>query len=124
MLNESTYNSHVPILNNGGPGEKLFEELLTAEEGTTATKHDRIYVGKPSNFSMDKLFVKLKELEQIVTKPIDDSQGKTIREILKTLVPTAQWQQKENKVDAPDEQGEHRKVIVSKAAVNWIEKNG
>lgn len=106
------------------PGEKLFEELLTAEEGTTATKHDRIYVGKPSDFSMDKLFVKLKELEQIVTKPIDESQGKTIREILKTLVPTAQWQQKENKVDAPDEQGEHREVIVSKAAVNWAAKNG
>ncbi|HWR45846.1 nucleoside-diphosphate sugar epimerase/dehydratase [Sporomusa sp.] len=26
------------------PGEKLFEELLTAEEGTTSTKHEKIYV--------------------------------------------------------------------------------
>lgn len=26
------------------PGEKLFEEILTAEEGTIATKHDRIFV--------------------------------------------------------------------------------
>lgn len=26
------------------PGEKLFEELLTAEEGTTATKHNKIFV--------------------------------------------------------------------------------
>ena len=30
------------------PGEKLFEELLTSEELTTATKHDLIYVAKPS----------------------------------------------------------------------------
>lgn len=30
------------------PGEKLYEELLTAEEGTTATKHKRIFVAKPN----------------------------------------------------------------------------
>ncbi len=30
------------------PGEKLYEELLTAEEGTTATKHSRIFVAKPN----------------------------------------------------------------------------
>lgn len=29
------------------PGEKLFEELLTAEEGSTSTKHKRIYVARP-----------------------------------------------------------------------------
>ncbi|HHV18403.1 MAG TPA: polysaccharide biosynthesis protein [Thermoanaerobacterales bacterium] len=29
------------------PGEKLFEELLTAEEGTTSTRHERIFVAKP-----------------------------------------------------------------------------
>ncbi|MTI80473.1 MAG: polysaccharide biosynthesis protein [Firmicutes bacterium] len=29
------------------PGEKLFEELLTAEEGSTSTKHSRIFVAKP-----------------------------------------------------------------------------
>ncbi len=28
------------------PGEKLFEELLTAEEGTAATEHERIFVAK------------------------------------------------------------------------------
>ncbi|WP_298202074.1 nucleoside-diphosphate sugar epimerase/dehydratase [Desulfosporosinus sp.] len=30
------------------PGEKLYEELLTAEEGTTSTKHQRIFVARPS----------------------------------------------------------------------------
>lgn len=29
------------------PGEKLFEELLTASEGTTSTRHKRIFVAKP-----------------------------------------------------------------------------
>jgi FlaA1/EpsC-like NDP-sugar epimerase len=28
------------------PGEKLFEEMLTAEEGTQATRHERIYVAR------------------------------------------------------------------------------
>ncbi len=28
------------------PGEKLYEELLTAEEGTTSTRHQRIFVAK------------------------------------------------------------------------------
>ena len=39
------------------PGEKLFEELLTAEEGTAATVHERIYVaaGDPvSRISLSK----------------------------------------------------------------------
>ena len=31
------------------PGEKLFEELLTAEEGTLATKHDKIFFAKNPN---------------------------------------------------------------------------
>ncbi|MCL6542817.1 MAG: polysaccharide biosynthesis protein, partial [Roseiflexus sp.] len=29
------------------PGEKLFEELLTAEEGAAATCHNRIYIARP-----------------------------------------------------------------------------
>ncbi len=31
------------------PGEKLFEELLTAEEGTDVTRHEKIYVAKNSS---------------------------------------------------------------------------
>lgn len=37
----------IPITYTGmRPGEKLFEELLTAEEGTVATMHDRIFVAQ------------------------------------------------------------------------------
>ncbi|HWQ43205.1 MAG TPA: nucleoside-diphosphate sugar epimerase/dehydratase [Desulfosporosinus sp.] len=34
------------------PGEKLYEELLTAEEGTTSTKHQRIFVAKPNTIDV------------------------------------------------------------------------
>lgn len=34
------------------PGEKLYEELLTADEGTTSTKHQRIFVTKPNGINV------------------------------------------------------------------------
>lgn len=37
------------------PGEKLFEELLTAEEGSTSTKHKRIFVAKPVIINTESL---------------------------------------------------------------------
>lgn len=37
------------------PGEKLYEELLTAEEGTSATKHKRIFVAKPNDIDTRQL---------------------------------------------------------------------
>jgi len=37
------------------PGEKLFEELLTAKEGINATKHKRIFVGKPDHLESETL---------------------------------------------------------------------
>lgn len=46
----------IPIKFTGmRPGEKLYEELLTAEEGTTATKHKRIFVAKPHPVEPEKL---------------------------------------------------------------------
>jgi FlaA1/EpsC-like NDP-sugar epimerase len=37
------------------PGEKLYEELLTAEEGVTATTHERIYVAKRGKIDAEKI---------------------------------------------------------------------
>jgi len=34
------------------PGEKLYEELLTADEGTTSTKHQRIFVARPNGIDV------------------------------------------------------------------------
>ena len=35
------------------PGEKLYEELLTADEGTTSTKHQRIFVARPNGIDVE-----------------------------------------------------------------------
>lgn len=37
------------------PGEKLYEELLTAEEGVSATTHERIYVAKRGKIDAEKI---------------------------------------------------------------------
>jgi FlaA1/EpsC-like NDP-sugar epimerase len=44
------------------PGEKLYEELLTAEEGLTATRYKKIHVGKPQGVNQDLLARELKKL--------------------------------------------------------------
>ncbi len=42
----------IPIKFTGiRPGEKLYEELLTAEEGTSHTRHSRIFVAKPNELN-------------------------------------------------------------------------
>lgn len=46
------------------PGEKLFEELLTAEEGSTSTKHKRIFVAKPVEVDHAALMTELLKLSQ------------------------------------------------------------
>lgn len=51
------------------PGEKLYEELLMAEEGLQKTKNSLIYIGKPNDFDMDKLILKLERLKEIVSNP-------------------------------------------------------
>jgi FlaA1/EpsC-like NDP-sugar epimerase len=64
-------------------GEKLFEELLTNEEGLTSTKHDRIFIGLPTDMDRVKLDFELRKLE----KAIGEDQV-SIRNILQRIVPT------------------------------------
>jgi len=63
------------------PGEKLFEELLTAEEGITSTKHEKIYSAKLREIDERELKSSLTAL-QSVTNPIE-----TIL-LLEELLPT------------------------------------
>jgi FlaA1/EpsC-like NDP-sugar epimerase len=65
------------------PGEKLYEELLMAEEGLTATKHEKIFVGKPLHIDIDELKSELQKLRFIAT---GSKEG--IIEFVKKLVPT------------------------------------
>lgn len=64
------------------PGEKLFEELLTAEEGTDATTHSKIYIARKSSNPDPKTIRKaLDHLEKSLDNPA------SIKEILKKYIP-------------------------------------
>lgn len=63
-------------------GEKLFEELLTAEEGATRTQHERIYIGKPEVILREDLDRELNKLSRVVTGGSDD-----VKEAIEQLVP-------------------------------------
>lgn len=81
-------NKDVNIIYTGiRPGEKLYEEIFTHEEGGAATKHDRIYVGKRTLVSYDELEFYLRKLEQLIHKR-DFSTEMDLTQLLKQIVPT------------------------------------
>ena len=65
------------------PGEKLYEELLMKEEGLTATRHKKIFVGKPGTIDIGTLKGELEKLKFVMSGPADD-----LREYVKEMVPT------------------------------------
>ena len=70
------------------PGEKIFEELLTSEEGTTATKHERIFIAKnKKRYSLDEIDKIIEELKEVVWN-VKDDKGKRIKEILAKYIVT------------------------------------
>jgi FlaA1/EpsC-like NDP-sugar epimerase len=63
------------------PGEKLFEELLTAEEGSDATRHERIFIAR--SFMVD--FMRLDaELQRLWIQINNES--KTSRDVFDILI--------------------------------------
>ena len=83
----------IPIVFTGiRPGEKLHEEILTAEEGTEATKQKQIYIAKISKrFSSQDLKSKLDGLVSVINEEVDNEAIKSmLREIvygLESLAP-------------------------------------
>jgi FlaA1/EpsC-like NDP-sugar epimerase len=65
------------------PGEKLFEELLTAEEGTSSSKHTKIFVARESAPPED-LEVKLVLLSEAAAR----GDAEAVRAAFKSLIPT------------------------------------
>ncbi|WP_396147770.1 polysaccharide biosynthesis protein [Anaerospora sp.] len=63
------------------PGEKLFEELLTAEEGTSSTKHEKIYVANLKAVDERKFQESLMLLKS-------EMQNNVIIHMLTDLIPT------------------------------------
>lgn len=67
------------------PGEKLYEEMLMAEEGLKQTKNKLIHIGEPIEFDEEEFF---KELEELAVESKDELSNEEIKEWVKKLVPT------------------------------------
>ena len=79
------------------PGEKLYEELLMAEEGLTETKHDKIHVARPSDIDMEKLEAKLTKLQYLLDNT-NNEQKDEIKDVISEVVPTYRNLEKELKI--------------------------
>lgn len=67
------------------PGEKLYEEMLMAEEGLKQTKNKLIHIGEPIEFDEEEFF---NELEELAVESKDELSNEEIKEWVKKLVPT------------------------------------
>jgi FlaA1/EpsC-like NDP-sugar epimerase len=66
------------------PGEKLYEEVLTAEEGVSVTGHEKIFVARPSRIDHEALHKALERLEFLAQR----GDAAAIRECLRQTVPS------------------------------------
>lgn len=66
------------------PGEKLFEELLTASEGITATRNSKIFIARPEEVNEKELCEMVDKLE---TAAREGKRHKIIK-LLQTIVPS------------------------------------
>lgn len=65
------------------PGEKLYEELLMAEEGLQETENQKIHIGKPIDLDEEEFLAKL---DRLIEKAEDNMAG--IRKDIKEICPT------------------------------------
>ena len=68
------------------PGEKLYEELLMAEEGLQETPNKLIHIGEPIEVDEERFLQQLEELKEYVVTEPGDIRGK-VQEIVKTYHP-------------------------------------
>ncbi len=71
------------------PGEKLYEELLLAEEGIEATKNNKIYIAKPLHTDLAILRREIECLKDIITNRADE-----VRDYMKIIVPNYDYKEK------------------------------
>lgn len=77
------------------PGEKLYEELLTKEEGLQKTANDLIFIGKPLEFDEVHFLSQLRELEKAAMEESPD-----IKEKVAGIIPTYHIRTEDKKRDS------------------------
>ena len=76
------------------PGEKLYEEILTKEEGLQKTANNLIYIGKPLEFNEVHFLSQLKTLEEAAS-----NESRDVKEIVSSIVPTYKIKPEDKKRD-------------------------
>ena len=74
------------------PGEKLYEEMLMAEEGMQDTANKLIHIGKPIKMDEEKFMGQLEYLKDYVVQEPED-----IRRVVQEIVPTYTPGQRESR---------------------------
>lgn len=69
-------------------GEKLYEELLTKKENTLPTYHEKIFIAKTEEFSVEEIKMHFEELKTIVKDPFNENTNMKIVKNIKSLVKT------------------------------------
>ncbi|MFH1584821.1 MAG: nucleoside-diphosphate sugar epimerase/dehydratase [Patescibacteria group bacterium] len=78
----------IPVVFTGmRPGEKLFEEILSAEEGTAATRHHKIFHAQLPLVDEGKLSTALEQLKEVVQQGSKEDIRRILRELVPTYVP-------------------------------------
>ncbi|HEY5583324.1 MAG TPA: nucleoside-diphosphate sugar epimerase/dehydratase [Ruminiclostridium sp.] len=70
------------------PGEKLYEELSTSEEGLRKTSNKQIFICKPTFYIFELLKKQLDEIQKVVEKENEEDNKEVIIKMLEELVPT------------------------------------
>ena len=86
------------------PGEKLYEEILMAEEGLTATKHNKIFISKPSDFSEEELEIGLRNLRKLEYN--DKYSPRKVVEVMRSVVSTYKDSEEFNRKSRKDDNNE------------------
>lgn len=67
------------------PGEKFFEEILTAEEGTRTTEHKKVFIANLSDVNRNKLNTKIDKLRNAALSMDREKIIKTFKELIPTF---------------------------------------
>lgn len=112
LIKLSGYEPNVDIgINVTGlrPGEKLYEEILMAEEGLQATKHDKIHIAEPMDIDMKRVEQKLARLSDLIKSSSNEDTEK-IKATMKELVPTFKDGNKVNQEKVEEKSKANKKV--------------
>lgn len=92
------------------PGEKLYEEILTDEEGAKATKHDRIFVGKPIDISAEEFTSLIEKLETMIYKRDQPPSPFEIKRLLLKIVPSYKYNPTKNTSSSNGVRNDQKKI--------------